>query len=144
MVIAMIENYFHNCLYFTASTLSRAITRIAEEEFRTTGLSPTYAFLILIVIDRPGISQKELGKILHITQSTITRFIDKLESEKFVTRQSSGKSSLIHPTDRGRAARPDIEKAWKRLYDRYTKALGQKDSEKLTTLTDRAGLLLEK
>ncbi len=139
----MIEEYLHNCLYFTVSALSRAITRMAEEEFRVTGLSPTYAYLIMVVNERPGIGQKELGEILRIQQSTVTRFIDKLEGEGLVERRISGKNSFIHTTEKGRAMQKPIEKAWESLYNRYVKDLGARDAERLTRLTDLAGSKLE-
>ena len=63
----------HNCLYFTANSLARVITRMAEEEFRATGLSPSHAFLVMLVNDKPGIGQKELCEQLYLAPSTVTR-----------------------------------------------------------------------
>lgn len=65
------------CLYFTANRLGRIITKMAEDEFAVSGLSPTYAFLLMAVYEREGISQKELCEILHLQPSTITRFIER-------------------------------------------------------------------
>lgn len=70
------KSILHNCLYFTSNSLSRVITRMAEEEFRRTGLSPSHAFLMMLVNDNPGIGQKELREQLHLAPSTVTRFID--------------------------------------------------------------------
>ncbi|MEE8416834.1 MAG: MarR family transcriptional regulator [Desulfobacterales bacterium] len=70
------KSILHNCLYFTSNSLSRVITRMAEEEFRRTGLSPSHAFLMMLVNDNPGIGQKELCEQLHLAPSTVTRFID--------------------------------------------------------------------
>jgi len=139
-----IEEYFHHCMYFTVSRLSRVVTRMAEEEFLITGLSPTYAFLLMLVKDRPGISQKELCEKLHIAQSTVTRFIDKLESKKLVSRTVRGKNSFITLTSRGDVLQKDIAKAWKNFFCRYLKILGEKEAARLTELTDMAGDKLEK
>ena len=57
----------HNCLYFTGNSLARVITRMAEEDFRVTGLSPSLAFLVMLVNDSPGIGQKELCEPLHLS-----------------------------------------------------------------------------
>ena len=72
------KSILHNCLYFTANSLSRVITRMADDEFRRTGLSPSHAFLMMLVNDNPGIGQKELCEQLHLAPSTVTRFIDAL------------------------------------------------------------------
>jgi len=139
----MIEEYLHNCLFFTASKLSRIITKMAEEEFSITGLSPAYAFLIMLVNDKPDITQKELCGHLHLTQSTVTRFIDKLESKGLVTRRTDGKNSHINTTKKGKQLQGNIEKSWERLYERYSAILGKEEGDLLTQLTDEAGFKLD-
>jgi DNA-binding MarR family transcriptional regulator len=138
------QEYLHHCLYFTSNRLARAVTRMAEEEFAVAGLSPAGAFIIMLVDENPGLNQKELGGHLHLAQSTITRFIDKLESKGLITRRAEGKNSYIYPSKKGIAVRKDIERAWQRLYGRYSALLGVSDGEKLTALLDRAGDKLEK
>ena len=85
------EQYFSNCLYFTANHLARLMNKMAEEEFAPLGISPTYAFLLMAVYEQPNITQSELSNILHIVPSTTTRFVEKLEVKKLVTRKSEGK-----------------------------------------------------
>jgi DNA-binding MarR family transcriptional regulator len=82
----------HNCLYFTANSLARVITRMADEEFRRTGLSPSHAFLMMLVNDTPGIAQKELAESLQLAPSTVTRFIDSLVHKGYLTREVEGKN----------------------------------------------------
>lgn len=121
----MLEKHLRNCLYFTASKLARIITKMAEEEFVGTGISPTYAFLLMLVKDHPGMTQQDLGYALHLTPSTVTRFIDKLEVKGLVTRTMEGKKSLIHLTEKGLAIQEKIYQAWCSLYDRYSEILGE-------------------
>jgi DNA-binding MarR family transcriptional regulator len=130
----MLDHSFQNCLYFTTSTLTRAITKMAEEEFKTTGLSPTYAFLLMVLKDKPCISQKELGQILHMAPSTITRFIEKLEYSGYVTSKSEGKLSLIDITPKGAELMVSIDQAWGKLHKRYDEILGPDDSKQFTKL----------
>ncbi|MGO4274416.1 MarR family winged helix-turn-helix transcriptional regulator, partial [Paenibacillus sp. TAF58] len=80
----MDDDFLQTCLFFTANRLSRSITKMAEEEFAATGLSPMYGYLIRLVNSAPGISQKELAEKLYVTASTLTRFIDKLEGRQLV------------------------------------------------------------
>jgi DNA-binding MarR family transcriptional regulator len=129
---------FHNCLYFTTSSLARAMTRIAEEEFRITGMSPSYAFLQMLVNDSPGINQTELARQLNLTPSTVTRLIDKLEHRGYVERRTEGKNSEIHPTAAGRQLQDKIETAWHNLFQRYSAVLGEEEAEQLTQMIDQA------
>ena len=133
----------HHCLYFTANALSRVVARMAEEEFKTTGLSPSHAFLMMLVNDNPGIGQKELGEQLHLAPSTVTRFIDSLVYRGYLIRKSQGKVSNIHSTNKGKQLKKPIDAAWKNLYHRYSKILGTKEGDRLTRLIDEAGQKLE-
>jgi len=140
----MIENSFDKCLYFTVSKLSRAITKMAEEEFAETGLSPTYGFLLMTVIERPGISQNHICEVLHIAPSTLTRFIDKLEGKGLVVRKSEGKNSFIYSTEKGIEFQESIEKARANLYNRYSEVLGYEEADKLAKIVNDAFNRLEK
>ncbi len=120
------KSILHNCLYFTANSLSRVITRMAEEEFRRTGLSPSHAFLMMLVNDNPGIGQKELCEQLHLAPSTVTRFIDSLVYKGYLTRKRDGKVSKVYATESGQSRRNSIAEAWKSLHQRYAKVLGLK------------------
>lgn len=91
------KSILHHCLYFTANSLARVITRLAEEEFRRTGLSPSHAFVMMLVNDHPGIGQKELCAQLHLAPSTVTRFIDALVQRGYLTRHADGKASGCMP-----------------------------------------------
>ncbi|ANY71382.1 MarR family transcriptional regulator [Paenibacillus ihbetae] len=126
------DHLLKGCLYFTANQLARSITKLAEDEFRITGLSPTYAFLMIAVNEKQGISQKELGEVLHITPSTVTRFIEKLQAKGLVYAEQKGRMSLIYSTDKGKELQPDIEKAWLNLYDRYSNIIGEQTGIELT------------
>ncbi|MFC0188801.1 MarR family winged helix-turn-helix transcriptional regulator [Fictibacillus aquaticus] len=132
-----------NCLYFTVNKLSRAITRMAEDSFKKTGLSPTHAFLLMLVNQKPGISQSELAEQLHMMPSTITRFIDKLVIKSLIERKAEGKRSLIFPTDAGENMQQEIQSAWKDLYRNYSAVLGEDAGKDLTKLIREAGNTLE-
>lgn len=132
------KSILHNCLFFTANSLARVITRMAEEEFRLTGLSPSHAFLIMLVNDNPGIGQKELCEQLHLAPSTVTRFIDTLTYKGFLTRQTDGKATKVFATRDGAKLRKPIEDAWKNLHQRYARVLGLNEGDRLTSMIDDA------
>lgn len=132
------KHILHNCLYFTANSLARVITRMAEEEFRRTGLSPSHAFLMMLVNDHPGIGQKDLCEQLHLAPSTVTRFIDALVYKGYLNRQSDGKASRVYATEAGESLHRSIAEAWKNLHQRYADILGLQKGDELTALIDRA------
>lgn len=132
----------HCCLYFTANSLSRVITRMAEEAFQKTGLSPSHAFLIMLVTDHPGIGQKELSEKLRLAPSTVTRFVDALVYKGYLTRMSEGKASNVYPTEAANELRGPIDDAWESLHQRYADVLGHKTGDDLTAMIDAAAAKL--
>jgi DNA-binding MarR family transcriptional regulator len=133
-----------NCLYFTVNKLSRAITKMAEDSFKKTGLSPTHAFCLMLVNNKPGISQSELAEELHMTPSTITRFIDKLVMKGLIERKAEGKRSFIFPTEEGENTQQEIKAGWKDLFQTYSAVLGEEEGKSLTKLIREAGNTLER
>jgi DNA-binding MarR family transcriptional regulator len=137
------HSIFHHCLYFASSTLARVVTRMAEEEFALTGLSPSYAFLMMLVYQKPGIVQKGLAGRLYLAPSTVTRFVDQLVRRGYLERQVEGRTSRIYPTESGLALKPAIDAAWCALYERYSALLGKEVAQQLTQLIDEANRKLD-
>jgi len=75
-----------------------------------------------------------LGEILHITPSTMTRFIEKLTEKELVKRVAEGKSIYIYSTEKGRNLQKDIDLARERLCSIYAKALTEDERETLHNL----------
>ncbi len=126
------ENFLESCLFFNTNALSRYLLKLAEKEFKHLDLSPAHASLLLLVYDTPGISPKQLSCHLHLTPSTITRFIDSLEKKKLVVRKAKGKSALITASDKGLELKRSIALSYKKLYLKYTKILGTDTANQLS------------
>ncbi|MGL5616634.1 MAG: MarR family winged helix-turn-helix transcriptional regulator [Sarcina sp.] len=139
----MTEHKFEDCLFFTATRLYRIATKIAEDEFKKLGMSPSYVYILLGVKLKPGITQKELCKELHLTPSTITRLVDKLVGDSFIRKEMEGKLSHIFLTDKGKEIQEEIEIFRESLHKRYKEALGEEDYKNLIKLTNQSAIILE-
>lgn len=135
------SKYCH-CLYYTANALARNLTKMAEEEFSTTGLAPSYAFLLMAVNDKPGIQPKEISAQMQLTASTVTRLIEKMEHRGFLERKPVGKFTKVFPTEKSRKLNNKIHTAWSSLYQRYSNLLGEELGKKLTTAVYKASQAL--
>ena len=136
------KSLFHNCLYFTASSLARAMTKIAEEAFGTLGVSPSHAFIMMVVNDHPGTMQKDLSDQLNLAPSTVTRFVDALVRKGYLERRTEGRVALVYPTPQGQALQPKLEAAWHDLFLRYSRVLGEDFSRELTRMVNSAAMSL--
>jgi DNA-binding MarR family transcriptional regulator len=141
---AMLDKYLKECLYFTTSRLHRTITKFAEEEFARCGLSPTAAYLLMILIEQDGVNQKDLGARLHLQPSTVTRLIDKLADKQLVTSKMDGRMSMVTITSKGKELESVIQECWMNLRARYSKFIGEAAGDELSLqLYDISGKLEE-
>lgn len=136
------HTYQEYCLYFTANSLSRCINEMAEEELTITGLAPSYVYLMLILIQEPGLSQGELSERMNLKASTMTRFIDKLVQKNLAERVQEGRSAYIYPTEDGKNMQKLINKGLKNLFEKYCKVLGKDFAVKLTENIHKANIAL--
>ena len=134
---------FCQCLYYAANALSRSITKMAEEEFAITGLSPSYAFLIMTVNMKPGVQAGEVSRIMMLRPSTVTRLTEKMEHKGYVERKTEGRATRIYPTERSIELDKKIKRAWLNLFERYTAVLGKEESQKLTAAIYSTAMQLE-
>jgi MarR family transcriptional regulator, organic hydroperoxide resistance regulator len=132
------------CLYFTSNSLAREVERIADEEFKITGIFPSHAFLVMLVYENPGIGPKELSEDLRLAPSTVTRLTDSLIKKELVKKRSSGKLMKLNLTKKGAELYPVIKKAWNNLYDRLMDILGKKNSAELSETLYKTGLKLKR
>ena len=134
---------YSNCLYFSSNAFSRLMTKMSDEEFATTGLSSSLAFILMTVNNRPGISHKEICEIMLLAPSTITRFLDKMEAGLYIFREQHGKNIKVYPTQQGVDLKEDLHSSWERLYLRYSTILGKELAANLASdLTDATLKLL--
>lgn len=138
-----LRDYFQHCLYFSAGTLFRHISHMAEEEFAQLGLSPSHAFLLMLVLERPGSTQKEYAGALRLAPSTVTRLVEALERKGLVERRSQSRTSQVFPLAKGKGLAEPMEAAWERLFERYKTVLGDDACSDLTERIHAANELLE-
>jgi MarR family transcriptional regulator, organic hydroperoxide resistance regulator len=131
------------CLYYSTNALGRIMTKMAEEEFSLTGLNPSYAFLLMIVNEKPGVQPTELSELMMLTPSTITRLVDKLVDKGYIERKINGKLVFLNPTGKSIELDPKLKEAWVRLYKRYTSILGENQANILTIGIYDAAMKLE-
>ena len=126
------ESKYCVCLYYSANAFARIMTKIADEAFASTGLSSSYAFLLMTVNEKPGIQPKEISQQLQLTPSTITRFIEKMEYRGLLERKHTGRITEVYPTKASLKLNNQIKDAWMKLYETSSEIFGKEEVVKLT------------
>jgi DNA-binding MarR family transcriptional regulator len=132
------KSKYCNCLYFSSNALARMMTKIANEEFKSSGVSTSYAFLLMTVNEKPGIQPMEISQQMMLTPSTVTRLIDKLENKRYLKREYVGKQVKVFPTEKSLVLDKKLRESWLNLFKKYSDILGENMSIDLTTDISKA------
>ncbi len=125
------DSKYCKCLYFTANALARKIDKLAQESWSKVDLSPSHAYLLMMVLEEPGIQPGLLADHLQLQPSTVTRLIEKLEAKKLLVRTTEGKVTNVYPSPKGKDLLPKLKESLNEFYSRYSAILGKDESAKL-------------
>jgi DNA-binding MarR family transcriptional regulator len=125
------DSKYCKCLYFTANSLARKIDKLAQESWSKVDLSPSHAYLLMMVLEEPGIQPGLLADHLQLQPSTVTRLIEKLEEKKLLVRTTEGKMTNVYPSPKGKDLLPKLKECLNEFYSRYSAILGKEESAKL-------------
>jgi DNA-binding MarR family transcriptional regulator len=103
------DSRYGMCMYFASNALARKTEKLAIAAWKKAGISPSHAYLLMIVLEDPGVQPGALSMELHLTPSTITRLIEKLEEKKLVVRNPVGKTTAVYPTAKSKEMRPLLQ-----------------------------------
>jgi DNA-binding MarR family transcriptional regulator len=116
---------------------ARAVTRLYNQELRAKQIEITQ-FTLLMALERTGeISQGELGKLLALDSTTLTRMLELLKKRAWIQEKEGDdrRFRLIRLTTAGRTKFQQSLPNWKRAQDRVESALGE------DTMRDLEGVL---
>ena len=122
---------FCQCIYFTSNALARKTEKLAQQSFDRVKLSPSHAYVLMLVLEAPGLQPTMLSEKMLLQPSTITRLLEKLEDRKLVVRVVDGKLTNIYPTPKAKALSPVLEECVQDFYQQYIGIIGKEESEAL-------------
>ena len=126
-----------DCLCLSARRAARSLTRMYEEELRPSGLTPAQFGLLNILAMRPGLTQMELATLVGADQTTLSRSLKLLLSEKLIksTRSREDARETIHTLTAAGAIRHQAGKLhWEQADQMMRRKLGNDFGTALTLL----------
>jgi DNA-binding MarR family transcriptional regulator len=118
---------FDHCLYFNTTALARLLERQWTEAFKPFGLTPSQAFMLRVLLDKPGLLHNQLATELSISRPTATRTLDGLQKLGLVERRATGSDGRefgIHPTEAARQIKDGLNAASAAVTKRLKTELG--------------------
>lgn len=119
---------FEECLYFNSNALARTVSRIWTNAYSQFDLSPPHAFLLRVVLAKPGLLPRELAEELNLSRSTITRFLDSLEQRDLLIRKPTaedGRELQVYPTRTAKAMHKKLDSIGEDLTKLMGKIMGK-------------------
>lgn len=118
---------FDHCLYFNTTALARVLEREWTRAFKPFGLTPSQAFMLRVVLAKPGLLQSELASEMVISRPTATRTLDGLQKLNLVQRcgtATDGRENAIFPTAEAGAMQAGLNAASGAVTKRLKHTLG--------------------
>jgi DNA-binding MarR family transcriptional regulator len=119
---------FDHCIYFNTTALARRLEREWAEAFSMFGLSPPQAFMLRVILAKPGLLQRELADELFIARPTATRALDFLQTKGLIERRGrdgDGREVCIQPTKNAVAIHAALNKASGTVTSKLKRLLGE-------------------
>ena len=132
---------FDHCLYFNTTALARRLEREWTEAFAMFELSPPQAFMLRVILAKPGLLQRELADELSIARPTATRALDFLQTKGLIERRGrdgDGREVCIQPTKDAIAIHAALNKASGTVTSKLKRLLG--DAEFVETVSKIRGV----
>ena len=121
---------FEQCLYFNTTSLARKLEREWTLAFKPFGLTPSQAFMLRVILEKPQSYQNALAKEMNITKPTASRGLDGLEKLGLIERLSSADDAReieIHPTKKAKALKNGLNVASGEVTKKFKKLLGNNE-----------------
>jgi DNA-binding MarR family transcriptional regulator len=114
------------CMCASFRRAARALTQLYDQALRPLGLQTTQ-FTILQALSLAGeVSQGQLGEILAMDSTTLTRTLAIMKRRKWIARRrgSDGRERLLSLSEAGRAQLDRVSPAWQSVQDRLQSQFG--------------------
>ena len=126
------KSQYSNCLCHASNALARNMTALMNKELGKLGLTSSYAYLLMSVADEPGITPKQVSHSLELSQSTVTRLVEKMVFRGLLSRKQDGRNIEITLTEEGRSLMPKVYECIEAFNKNFRELIGEEKVEELT------------
>jgi DNA-binding MarR family transcriptional regulator len=134
------ERISRECLGMPVRMLHRAVSAVYDDALREQGLGLAQMNL-LVAVERLGerATPSQLGRVLMLEKSSVSREVDRLVERRWVTRSTGadGRSQLLALTAQGRRTLEAALPSWETAQARVRALLGDAGADMLLSMVDR-------
>ncbi|WP_372366056.1 MarR family winged helix-turn-helix transcriptional regulator [Candidatus Uabimicrobium sp. HlEnr_7] len=134
----------NNCVCFNVRKISRLVTQVYDEAFRSTGFKATQIAVLFSVSDLSPITISQLAQAMTTDRTTISRNLKPLQREHLVLIKpgEDKRQKNIHITTKGKKLVEEILPLWKKCQQKLFSAIGDERLAKiLSELADISSII---
>lgn len=119
---------------------ARAVTRMYDQELRRTGIEPTQYSLLMALNIRGESAQGELGTLLALDSTTLTRMLRPLAKRGWIAERpgEDRRQRLLRLTAAGQSKLNRAKPYWARAQRKLQERLGEADWNQMAVLLTQA------
>jgi DNA-binding MarR family transcriptional regulator len=125
-----------NTFHSSVNSFSRTLSAFFDDRLSRFNLATSYIELMILMRKNGGVSQKDIASQLSLAPSTVTRFVEKLKNQGYLTKQRDGRNMTIELTDDGRRVSADMEREYESVVQDIRDLMGEKYLETVGKLLD--------
>jgi DNA-binding MarR family transcriptional regulator len=127
----------NECLSVRVRMLSRVVTAIYDETFRSTGLTANQFNMLVVMIKMQKPTAQSVVRILKMETSTVSRNLERMMKRGWITiRGQEGRKQELALTKKGEDLIKKALPAWRKAQARAQAVLGKKEFLALTKITE--------
>jgi DNA-binding MarR family transcriptional regulator len=127
-----------DCIGARVRILSRAISRIYDDMIRPHGIKFSQLNILTVVTLHGPIQQIEVGRMLSLEKSTLSRNVTLMEAKGWLQSQpSEGKSRFLVVMPKGRELLVNAAPDWAKAQEQVTAILGAQTAVELRQAVDQ-------
>lgn len=125
-VARIAQDVLDRCLCKRTRAAARAITRVYEEELRSTGLKPSQVELLVTIAAKSELSISALAEELGMDRTTMSRNLRPLERRGLIALSPEGRhrTRLVRLTPTGKSTLAGAVEHWERAQSMMESRLG--------------------
>ncbi|HUZ90512.1 MAG TPA: MarR family winged helix-turn-helix transcriptional regulator [Methylocella sp.] len=138
----VVDQIARGCLMGRARLLTRVLTGIYDDALRPFGIKASQLNLLVVVAQEGPIRRMEIGKLIHLDPSTLTRNLQVMLANGWIEEimdSEDGRGLPLQVTVQGRMLLQKLGPAWKGAQRTARKLLGEEGATLLLDVS--AGLL---
>jgi DNA-binding MarR family transcriptional regulator len=125
------------CPMGSLTRLSKIISKMFRSHFSKLNVTNSQVGIFMILAEKGETTQGNLGKMMEIERSTISRDLVRLVDQGYLYKAKGGKSPLIGLTKKGQELGADIKIEWEKGYHESRDILGEEGLAALKELEKR-------